>query len=220
MTDGVLEDQQTSFAARMPPPGPKVQERVSFQKTAVDQDLPDDILQPHEVSRKEDSIEAIAGPLSKQQAEQGRPGFTQDGAALRNPASPGCVYSGRQLELSPGSCGQAPDDGGGVDSPFHEDMEELREIAEAADQPEPVDEDTRGKLQVVEGRSLSRSPGQALEGQAVYEGDGTPIQTLPPASQIDPSVLDALPLQMKREIERAYGSVLLSQIVLKLDHRS
>ena len=32
-----------------------------------------------------------------------------------------------------------------------------------------------------------------------------PIQPLPPASQIDTSVLDALPLQMKREIERAYG---------------
>ncbi|CAL8466850.1 g6386 [Coccomyxa elongata] len=34
---------------------------------------------------------------------------------------------------------------------------------------------------------------------------GTPIQALPPASQIDVAVLDALPLQLKRELERAYG---------------
>ena len=37
---------------------------------------------------------------------------------------------------------------------------------------------------------------------------GTPIQALPPASQLDASVLDALPLQLRREIERAYGDPL------------
>ena len=35
---------------------------------------------------------------------------------------------------------------------------------------------------------------------------GTPIQALPPASQLDAGVLDALPLQMRRELERAYGN--------------
>lgn len=34
---------------------------------------------------------------------------------------------------------------------------------------------------------------------------GTPIQAMPPASQIDSSVLDALPLGLKRELELAYG---------------
>ena len=35
----------------------------------------------------------------------------------------------------------------------------------------------------------------------------TPIQALPPASAIDLDVLDALPLHLKRELERAYGEV-------------
>ena len=34
----------------------------------------------------------------------------------------------------------------------------------------------------------------------------TPIQALPPASQLDGEVLDALPLPLKRELERAYGA--------------
>lgn len=41
----------------------------------------------------------------------------------------------------------------------------------------------------------------------VYQaGKATPIQALPPASQIDVAVLDALPLELKRELERAYGA--------------
>ena len=35
----------------------------------------------------------------------------------------------------------------------------------------------------------------------------TPIQALPPAAAIDLDVLDALPLHLKRELERAYGAV-------------
>ncbi|KAK9844061.1 hypothetical protein WJX81_003182 [Elliptochloris bilobata] len=34
---------------------------------------------------------------------------------------------------------------------------------------------------------------------------GTPILALPPASQLEPGVLDALPLSVRRELERAYG---------------
>jgi hypothetical protein len=36
----------------------------------------------------------------------------------------------------------------------------------------------------------------------------TPIQALPPASAIDLDVLDALPLHLKRELERAYGEAM------------
>ena len=36
----------------------------------------------------------------------------------------------------------------------------------------------------------------------------TPIQALPPASAIDLDVLDALPLHLKRELERAYGEAI------------
>lgn len=39
---------------------------------------------------------------------------------------------------------------------------------------------------------------------------GTPIQALPPASQLDAAVLDALPLELKRELERAYGQTCLT----------
>ena len=35
---------------------------------------------------------------------------------------------------------------------------------------------------------------------------GTPIEPLPPPSQLDADVLDALPLDLKRELERAYGA--------------
>ena len=35
---------------------------------------------------------------------------------------------------------------------------------------------------------------------------GTPIQALPALSQVDPAVLDALPLGLKRELEMAYGA--------------
>jgi hypothetical protein len=31
------------------------------------------------------------------------------------------------------------------------------------------------------------------------------VPALPPASQVDPEVLDALPLAIKRELELAYG---------------
>lgn len=57
----------------------------------------------------------------------------------------------------------------------------------------------------VEGEEGRKDPfGEAGQQEAgVWGGSG--IQPLPPASQIDASVLDALPLQMKREIERAYG---------------
>ena len=158
----------------------------------------------------------MAGPLSKQQVEEERLTSTEDTNALRNPASPGCVYSGLQLELSPGSGGQAPDDGGDVNSPFHGGMEELRDIAQAADQQEPLDQDTRGELQLINGQTLDDTNMQLPEGQAAHANGGvsTPVQTLPPASQIDPSVLDALPLQMKREIERAYGTRLSSHTAI------
>ena len=35
---------------------------------------------------------------------------------------------------------------------------------------------------------------------------GTPVLALPPASQLDAAVLDALPLPIRRELERAYGT--------------
>ena len=38
-------------------------------------------------------------------------------------------------------------------------------------------------------------------------GVDSPIQALPSFSQLDPSVLDALPLALKRELERAYGEI-------------
>ena len=40
----------------------------------------------------------------------------------------------------------------------------------------------------------------------------TPIQALPPASALDLDVLDALPLHLKRELERAYGEGLASSV--------
>lgn len=40
---------------------------------------------------------------------------------------------------------------------------------------------------------------------AVAVSGPSPILTLPPPSQLDPEVLDALPLAMKRELERAYS---------------
>lgn len=41
--------------------------------------------------------------------------------------------------------------------------------------------------------------------QAGERATATPIQALPPASALDLDVLDALPLHLKRELERAYG---------------
>ena len=216
----ILSDQQPSrrapsSAACMPPPESRPQHGVSHHDRVLTTDAApsDDILQDTEVANGRPATEEMAGPLSRQQTEEERTDTTQDEAALRNPASPGCVYSGLQLELSPGSGGQAPDDGGGVDSPFHEAAEELMDIAQAADQPEALEqEDARGKLQL-DGPPIRETYGQAIQGQVgnAHEGLSTPIQTLPPASQIDPAVLDALPLQMKREIERAYGESHMSR---------
>ena len=199
-----------SSAACMPPSESRSLHGMSQHNRVPTTDAaPSNTLPEAEAERGGPATEEMAGPLSKQQVEDERPGSIQEGAALRNPASPGCVYSGLQLELTPGSGGLMPDDGGGVDSPFHEYAEELRDIAQAADQGEALEqEDTRGKLEL-SGQSLGETDGQSPQGQAgkAHEGPGTPIQTLPPASQIDPSVLDALPLQMKREIERAYGKM-------------
>ena len=44
--------------------------------------------------------------------------------------------------------------------------------------------------------------------QAGERATATPIQALPPASALDLDVLDALPLHLKRELERAYGETL------------
>lgn len=44
-----------------------------------------------------------------------------------------------------------------------------------------------------------------MQEHAVERAGTTPIQALPPASAIDLDVLDALPLHLKRELERAYG---------------
>lgn len=46
----------------------------------------------------------------------------------------------------------------------------------------------------------------------------TPIQALPPASAIDLEVLDALPLHLKRELERAYGALLGNERVTVSHH--
>ena len=43
---------------------------------------------------------------------------------------------------------------------------------------------------------------------------GTPVVALPPSSQLDESVLDALPLALKRELELAYGEAPNLQLVL------
>ena len=133
---------------------------------------------------------------------------SEDGSALRNPASPGCVYSGLQLELTPGVDAQGLEDRLAVESTSRADMEELRDIATAAD-PQCMDPQEGTAVSAVGVYDIR--PGNAdvvggyLAGVQEDSNDQPPIQTLPPASQIDPSVLDALPLQMKREIERAYG---------------
>ena len=59
------------------------------------------------------------------------------------------------------------------------------------------------------GRSMPELGRLGLGAQAATSTNGsTPIQALPPMGQIDASVLDALPLQLKRELERAYGKAL------------
>ena len=56
--------------------------------------------------------------------------------------------------------------------------------------------------------SASSAPGPAQQQMQELRAAGThkqPVSALPPASQIDSSVLDALPLQVRRELELAYG---------------
>lgn len=48
--------------------------------------------------------------------------------------------------------------------------------------------------------------GIVQRGSGWARGAGTPVRALPPASQLDAAVLDALPLVLKRELERAYGA--------------
>lgn len=63
---------------------------------------------------------------------------------------------------------------------------------------------TGGNYATGQKNAVSRDSSSKVE-EAIGKNPGTPIQALPPASQLDTSVLDALPLHMKREIERAYG---------------
>ena len=56
--------------------------------------------------------------------------------------------------------------------------------------------------------SASSAPGPAQQQMQKWRAAGMhkqPVSALPPASQIDSSVLDALPLQVRRELELAYG---------------
>lgn len=54
-------------------------------------------------------------------------------------------------------------------------------------------------------RSVHLHPAAAAAAPAHNRAGSTPIQALPPASQLDAAVMDALPLPLKRELERAYG---------------
>ena len=67
-------------------------------------------------------------------------------------------------------------------------------------------EASRGNLDAMTAIEQAGLDAEAIRNAARVPG--TPIQALPPASQLDASVLDALPLQLRREIERAYGNPL------------
>ena len=57
--------------------------------------------------------------------------------------------------------------------------------------------------------NASSAPGPAQQQMQEWRAAGMqqqPVSALPPASQIDSSVLDALPLQVRRELELAYGT--------------
>ena len=138
-----------------------------------------------------------------------RAGSEDSGDELRNPASPGCVYSGLRLELSPGANEQWPEEDDASSSPMQQECDML-------------DADTRQTQPGFAGLpGPAASQGGAGEGLAGGSRSGqsaaaAALQALPPASQVDTSVLDALPLQMKREIERAYGEHPLQAIKLDL----
>lgn len=55
-------------------------------------------------------------------------------------------------------------------------------------------------------RLQASGPGAvAAQGGGMGSAGSSPIQALPAFSQLDPAVLDALPLHLKRELEEAYG---------------
>lgn len=142
---------------------------------------------------------ALPSPLDGQLVDE--PPAVEQESELRNPASPGCVYSGLQLELSPA-------DDGAVNSLLRENLDELRDIAQASEQPGLIEHDPSVQAEQHPDEAMHKEMEGSAMGRQHFDGQeqGTaPIQTLPPASQIDPSVMDALPLQMKREIEQAYG---------------
>jgi hypothetical protein len=55
------------------------------------------------------------------------------------------------------------------------------------------------------GAGASAGPCGGSSGGGGGDGDDSPIQALPSFSQLDPSVMDALPLALRRELEVAYG---------------
>ena len=158
------------------------------------------------------SLELEAAGRGQSAADPGQPragaGSEDTGVELRNPASPGCVYSGLRLELSPGANEQWPEEEDASSSPMQQECDMLDADAQ---QPQPG----------FAGLAVPAAPPGGL-GNGLADNDlsgqsaaAAALQALPPASQVDASVLDALPLQMKREIERAYGEHLLQ--ATKLD---
>lgn len=78
-------------------------------------------------------------------------------------------------------------------------------VGGAVEDAEPSARDVlEGGLEAQKDRPES-SGAAALRGVREVAGASTPILALPPPSQVDASVLDALPLDMRREFERAYG---------------
>ena len=145
-------------------------------------------------------------------ADPGQPragtGSEDTGGELRNPASPGCVYSGMRLELSPGANEQWPEEDDASSSPMQQECDMLDADAR---QPQPG----FAGLPVLSAPQGGSGKGLADGGWSGQPAAAAALQALPPASQVDASVLDALPLQMKREIERAYGGLPLQAIELK-----
>lgn len=55
---------------------------------------------------------------------------------------------------------------------------------------------------------VAASPGDRSRRARIFSPESDRISALPPASQLDPGVMDALPLGLRRELERAYGKPL------------
>ena len=139
----------------------------------------------------------LATPAAGKRARDGGAGGSGSGSARKR----------RQTTLeawAAASPAQQPDDGAAQGEDGDDGDDDVWEVDETAPPP-PARHKPPARRPLFHPPSAPAPAGAREAPAPAPGGGGTPIAALPPASQLDPDVIDALPPALRAELEQAYG---------------